>query len=127
MPPQLVEALTTDLSFVLGLSDLNGFWLGLHGKPASGRGPMVGEPQWIRRKEVLRVSDKPATIWGDGLAAVKAAEARDRCRMSSNKQIWNSSPVTHGDLIRRVNFLAGEGTNIKFARLAGQISSRHKA
>ena len=69
----------------------------LHGKPAPGRGPMVGELQWIGRKDVLRVSDQPATIWGDGLAAVKAAAARDRSGMSSRyQQFWNSSPLTGG-------------------------------
>ena len=69
----------------------------LHGKPAPGRGPMVGELQWIRRKEVLRVSDQPATIWGDGLAAVKAAAARDKSNGGSRyQQFWDSSPLTGG-------------------------------
>ena len=64
----------------------------LHGKPAPGRGPMVGELQWIRRKDVLRVSDQPATIWGDGLAAVKAAAVRDNRGMGSRYQgFWDAN------------------------------------
>lgn len=64
----------------------------LHGNPAPGRGPMVGELQWIGRKDVLRVSDQPATIWGDGLAAVKAAAVRDNRGMGSRYQgFWDAN------------------------------------
>ena len=64
----------------------------LHGKPAPGRGPMVGELQWIGRRDVLRVSDQPATIWGDGLAAVKAAAVRDNRGMGSRYQgFWDAN------------------------------------
>ena len=47
------------------------------GKTAPGGGPMVGELQLIRRRDVIRVSEKPATLWRDGANAVKAASARD--------------------------------------------------
>ena len=35
------------------------------GKAASGRGPMVGELHLIKRSKIIRVSDKPPTLWGD--------------------------------------------------------------
>ena len=38
------------------------------------------------KKDVMRVSDQPATIWGDGLAAVKAAAVLDKKRMGKRYQ-----------------------------------------
>ena len=35
------------------------------GKAAPGRGPMVGELHLIKRSDIVRVSDKPPTLWGD--------------------------------------------------------------
>ena len=47
------------------------------GKTAPGGGPMVGELQLIRRRDVIRLSGKPATVWRDAANAVKAASTRD--------------------------------------------------
>ena len=70
----------------------------LHDKPAPGRGPMLGELEWVGRRDVLRVSDQPATIWGNGLAAVKAAAARDRSNRGSRYQQFWDAPTRLGEL-----------------------------
>ena len=69
----------------------------LHGKPAPGRAPRVGELQWIQWKGVLRVRDQPAPIWGDGLAAVKAAAARNRSNRGSRYQQFWDAPTRLGE------------------------------
>ena len=58
--------------------------VGLHqGKAAPGRGPMVGELHLIKRNDIVRVSDKPPTLWGDAKSAMAAAAARDGRQLNS--------------------------------------------
>ena len=61
------------------------------GKAAPGRGAMTGELQLIRRRDVVRVSDQPPTLWADRISAVKAAAARDGKAGSIYQQYWEAS------------------------------------
>ena len=54
------------------------------GKAAPGRGPMVGELHLIKRSDIVRVSDKPPTLWGDA----KSAMAAVRDRRISGESRW---------------------------------------
>lgn len=59
------------------------------GKAAPGRGPMVGELHLIKRSDIVRVSDKPPTLWGDAKSAMAAAAARDG-RQSNRASFWTN-------------------------------------
>ena len=65
----------------------------MHNKPAPGGGPMVGELQQIRREDILRISDKPATIWADGKQAIAAAAKRDGRGQMSYQRFWDADQM----------------------------------
>ena len=65
--------------------------IGRHqGKAAPGRGPMVGELQLIRRSDIIRVSDKPPTLWGDAKQAMAAAAKRDGRQRGDRSSFWTN-------------------------------------
>ena len=59
----------------------------VQGKTAPGRGAMVGELQLIKRSDIVRVSDKPPTLWGNAREAMKAATKRDG-RKQDKASFW---------------------------------------
>ena len=62
--------------------------IGRHqGKAAPGRGPMIGELQLIKRSDIVRVSDKPPTLWGNAKEAMTAAGQRDG-RNRNSASFW---------------------------------------
>jgi len=62
--------------------------IGRHqGKAAPGRGPMIGELQLIKRGDIVRVSDKPPTLWGNAKEAMAAAGQRDG-RNRNSASFW---------------------------------------
>ena len=64
--------------------------IGRHqGKAAPGRGPMVGELQVIKRSDIIRVSDKPPTLWGNAKEAMAAAAKRDG-RNRNSASFWTN-------------------------------------
>lgn len=60
------------------------------GKIAPGRGPMVGELQLIKRSDIVRVSDKPPTLWGNAKEAMAAAAKRDG-RDRNSASFWENA------------------------------------
>ena len=59
------------------------------GKAAPGRGPMIGELQVIKRSDIIRVSDKPPTLWGNAKEAMAAAAKRDG-RNRNSASFWTN-------------------------------------
>ena len=69
------EAILMDGVLVAIEGDYARVRIGRHqGKMVPGCGPMVGELQLIKRSDIVRVSNKPPTLWGDAKSAIAAAK-----------------------------------------------------
>ena len=65
--------------------------IGRHqGKMVPGCGPMVGELQLIKRSDIVRVSNKPPTLWGLAKDAMAAAANRDG-RARNSVSFWENA------------------------------------
>ena len=50
---------------------------------------MVGELQMIKRSDIIRVSNKPPTLWGNAKEAMAAAAKRDG-RNRNSASFWTN-------------------------------------
>lgn len=60
------------------------------GKPKPGRGGWeTSEMHWIKRKDIYKVSKKPANVWGSGEQAIATAMNRDGRRRGDRSRFWS--------------------------------------
>ena len=50
---------------------------------------MTNEMHWIRRKDIYKVSSKPANVWGNGEQAIVTAMQRDGRRRGDRSSFWS--------------------------------------
>ena len=60
------------------------------GKAKPGRGGFeTSEMRWVRRKDIYKVSNKPANVWGNGEQAIVTAMQRDGRRRGDRSRFWS--------------------------------------
>lgn len=85
------EAILMDGILVTIEGDFARVRIGRHqNKIAPGRGSMVGELHLIKRTDIVRVSDKPPTLWGNAKEAMRAAAQRDG-RQHNRASFWENA------------------------------------